>query len=66
MFGLIHSWGSKRRKRIPRFLWGYFLQIAFTLSKFKLGKLNCPIEDNSCDDGEFSHSYIIVYEYCGL
>jgi hypothetical protein len=27
--GLIHSWGSKKRKKEKRLLWGYFLQIIF-------------------------------------
>jgi hypothetical protein len=28
--------------------------------------LNDPIYDNSCDGGEFSHAYIIVYQYFGV
>jgi len=28
--------------------------------------LNNPIYDNSCVNGDFSHSYIIVNEYFGL
>jgi hypothetical protein len=56
----------KKGKRILGSLWGYFLQITIIWNKFKWEKLNNPIKNNSCDNGEFSHSYIIVYEYFGL
>jgi hypothetical protein len=42
---------------------GYFLQITFTQNKFKWKKLNSPISDYSCDNGDFSHVNIIVYQY---
>jgi hypothetical protein len=41
--GLFMIGVPKKGKRTPRFLWGYFLQITFTLNKFKLEKLNSPI-----------------------
>jgi hypothetical protein len=56
----------KKEKKIPRLLWGYFLQITFIWNKFKWENLNNPISDISCGGGEFSHSYVIVYEYFGL
>ncbi len=33
---------------------------------FKWEKKISPTYNNSCDCGEFSHSYIIVYEYFSL
>jgi hypothetical protein len=36
------------------------------LKKFKWENLISPIYDSSCDNGDFSHWYIIVYEYFGL
>jgi len=43
LFELIHTWVSKRRKKIWRFLWGYFLQITFSSDKLKWKKLNSSI-----------------------
>ncbi len=66
MEGFIHGWGSEKGKRNLGLLWGYFLQITFTWNKFMWEKLNSSILNNSCDNGEFSHSYIIVYQYFAL
>jgi hypothetical protein len=42
---------------------GLLLANNITWNKFKLKKLSSPIQDNSCDVGEFSHLYIIMCEY---
>jgi hypothetical protein len=41
--GLIHNWGSKKRKNDSRTFVGYFFQITFTWNKFKCEKLNSLI-----------------------
>jgi hypothetical protein len=51
----------KKEKRIEGLFRATLLQMTFTWNKLKWKKLNSP-----CVNGNFSHSYIIVYEYFGL
>lgn len=63
---LIHNWVSKKNK-ILRLFRGYFLQIILTPKK-KLSEKKRIVWNinNSCDGGDVSYEYIIVYEYFSL
>jgi hypothetical protein len=62
----IHSWGFKERKKGSKNFKGYFFANNICTKKIKWKEMNNPIYDNSCDNGDFSHVYIIGHQYFGL